>query len=222
VTIPDESIKKIPAKSSRLLGFLAGLNAPTKDTKGLLQLYAEKYFLKNLVSEKAKLKMADAEPGLFIIASSLPDVAALIATAKDEENQATDMDISIGEIKNSTNFSTDDAINQTACYLMLLMYWWWRAWFGREMEDVYGFAVCGPLCKDTKGTTGKRNFGGQRTVHSAQYSISIAKLSTPATLGKMNAVTVLSNSYYMSVVIQECACFANFCPVNAFGIRCET
>eukprot|EP00978_Attheya_sp_CCMP212_P005826 scaffold12979_cov38-Attheya_sp.AAC.2 len=67
VTILDESIKKIPAISSRLLGFLAGLNAPTAekaiDTKGLLQLYAEKYFPKNLVSEKAKLKMADAEPG---------------------------------------------------------------------------------------------------------------------------------------------------------------
>eukprot|EP00978_Attheya_sp_CCMP212_P017374 scaffold46189_cov43-Attheya_sp.AAC.1 len=49
VTIPDESINKIPAISSGLLGFLAGLNAPTTtmyteqaiDTKGLLQLYAE-------------------------------------------------------------------------------------------------------------------------------------------------------------------------------------
>eukprot|EP00978_Attheya_sp_CCMP212_P005825 scaffold12979_cov38-Attheya_sp.AAC.1 len=108
------------------------------------------------------------------------------------------MDISIGEIKNSSNYSTYDAIDQTACYLMLLMYWW-RACFGREMEDVYGFAVCGPLFKDTKGTTGKRNFlGHQRIVHSAQYSISIVKLSAPATLGKMNAVTVLSNSYDVS------------------------
>jgi hypothetical protein len=36
---------------------------------------------------------------------------------------------------------------------------------------------------------------GRKKVQSAMYSISIVKLSAPATLGKMNTVTVLSNTY---------------------------
>jgi hypothetical protein len=44
--------------------------------------------------------MKVAEPGLFVKASSRPDVAALISTSRDDTGAITDSDISFGEIKN--------------------------------------------------------------------------------------------------------------------------
>jgi hypothetical protein len=49
-----------------------------KDTKSLLELYATKYLPEGLVDDGAQQRMKVAEPGLFVKASSRPDVAALI------------------------------------------------------------------------------------------------------------------------------------------------
>jgi hypothetical protein len=70
--------------------------------------------------------------------------------------------------------------------LMLLQYWW-KVFCGREVDEVYGFTVCGPKCRDTKGH--KRNLFG--SVTNARYVICLIKLSAPLTLGGMNVATIL-------------------------------
>jgi hypothetical protein len=69
---------------------------------------------------------------------------------------------------------------------MLLQYWW-KVFCGREVDEVYGFTVCGPKCNDTKGH--KRNLFG--SVTNAKYVICLIKLSAPLTLGGMNVATIL-------------------------------
>jgi RIO1 family len=157
-----------------------------KDTKSLLELYATKYLPEGLVDGRAQQRMKVAEPGLFVKASSRPDVGALISTARDETGVVTDSDISFGEIKNDDGCTARNAIDQEVCYLMLLLYWW-KVFCGREVDEVFGFTVCGPKCRDTKGL--KRNLFG--SVTNARYVICLIKLSAPLTLGGMNVATIL-------------------------------
>jgi hypothetical protein len=157
-----------------------------KDTKSLLELYATKYLPEGLVDDRAQQRMKVAEPGLFVKASSRPDVAALISTARDETGVVTDSDISFWEIKNDDGYMARNAIDQGVCYLMLLQYWW-KVFCGREVDEVYGFTVCGPKCRDTKGH--KRNLFGNVT--NSNYVICLIKLSAPLTLGGINKATIL-------------------------------
>ena len=69
-------------------------------------------------------QMKAAQHGLFVKATSGPDLGVLISTARDENGNVTDTDISLGEIKNDDSYCTKDALEQEVCYLMLLKYWW--------------------------------------------------------------------------------------------------
>ena len=72
---------------------------------------------------------------------------------------------------------------------MLLQYWW--KVFGRAVDEVHDFTVCGPRCSDTKGL--KRNVFGAPT--NARYSICLIKLSAPLKLGYLDMATVLEEWY---------------------------
>jgi hypothetical protein len=193
ISVPEESRKEPkPKRFEHLRLIFSNIDRgdrvayAEKDTMSLLELYATKYLPEGLVDDRAQQRMKVAEPGLFVKASSRPDVAVLISTARDDTGVITDSDISFGEIKNDDGYTTCNAIDQEVCYLMLLQYWW-KVFCGRQVDEVYGFIVCGPKCSDTKGH--KHNLFG--SVTDARYVVCLIELSAPLTLGGMNVATIL-------------------------------
>lgn len=205
IHIPDECKKKPKEKERSILETFTSYRNPAsfqeKDMRTILSIYAAGE-LKGLIGEDVIPKMSDAEPGLFVRATSRPDVAGtvtIIETAEDEEIDGADNsselqeaedadgDAVTGEVKNADNFTVRDALMQEGAYLMLMLYWW-RVFARREAQTVYGFTICGPLCRDLKKR--KRRWNG-KPIADAHYSICLLKLLSPATLG-----TVPSLSFY--------------------------
>ena len=67
-----------------------------KGMREILKLYSDQ-FLSSVVGEKARNKMETTEPGLFIRASSRPDMAAAVVPVEGGEGSG---DILTGEVKN--------------------------------------------------------------------------------------------------------------------------
>jgi hypothetical protein len=159
-----------------------------KNIKSLLEIY-----LKHLQNNGFDLgdtnmvtkRMKNAQPGLVVTTTSRPDFAFLLS-AEDSIDGKIDMDITFGEIKNHDKYWTQDAVNQEILYLMALQYWW-KVICAREVDDVYGFTICGQGCKDMKPS--KRTHYGNRT--SPHYMIAIIKLSASKKLGHCKVATVL-------------------------------
>jgi hypothetical protein len=146
-----------------------------KNIKNLLEIYLN--HLQNngfdlVDTNTVTTRMKTAQTGLVVTKTSRPDLAFLLS-AKDNDGKI-DIYITFGEIKNHVN------------YLMALQYWW-KVICAREVDDVYGFTICGQRCKDMK--PGKRAHDGIPT--SPNYMIAIIKLSASEKLGHRKVATVL-------------------------------
>jgi len=108
--------------------------ADDRDAKSVLDLYAAKY-LQGICDKSTTMK--EAEPGLFLLLTSRPDIVALIRHARD---------LVIAEIKNREDYSSESAIDQEVCHLIVLLYWW-RVLCGKNIEKVRGFTICRPECR---------------------------------------------------------------------------
>lgn len=78
--------------------------------------------------------------GNLVTSSSLSDISCFNSKSKR---------IFHGEIKVKKNYSIKDGIRQCAGYLWHQL-WWFRTVQRLGVEQVYGFTICGPHCKDTK------------------------------------------------------------------------
>ena len=155
-----------------------------RDTKNLLDLYAEKFIADACLGST---KMKEAAPGLFIKTSSRPDIVALIRNVKD---------ILFAQIKNDDRYSNEDAVEQQICYLMLLLYWW-RVICNRNVESVCGFTICGPRCRSNIVRKRKWfNLIGEQD--EKMYHISFIEVSVPSLLGQLNTAKIWQKVYNVS------------------------
>ena len=74
-------------------------------------------------------RMKAAQHGLFVKATSGPDLGVLISTARDEKGNVTDTDISLGEIKNDDSYCTcirtrSVLFDATEILVGLVAVWW--------------------------------------------------------------------------------------------------
>lgn len=105
-------------------------------------------------------KMARIMRDLPVTTTSKPDLVAL-------DNRNGREELWMGEFKNAPNYDESNARFQCTTYLMSLLYWL-RAVQGRSVEAVFGFYVCGCLCKDQRGM---------------KYVVGLLKLNAPRIIG---------------------------------------
>jgi len=157
IIAPLESKKQAKEKDRTFLSRLYDSFVASQDRnlESLLDLYASEYFAKaNMIHLETLRAMKEAEPGLFIRAGSRPDLSGMVGADGDET--LVDGNVATGGVKNDEGFLEDDAIMQEAAYLSLLLYLW-RSIAGCAVQQVHGFVVCGPRCRDIKAR--KRDFG---------------------------------------------------------------
>ena len=165
--------------------------------KSILDMYAENYFVNmGLVEGTDVVSVRGAEPGLFVRASSRPDISVIIKAADN-----TDGDVATGEVKNDDNFTVKDAVMQEGAYLMLLLYWW-KVFAGRDVSSVFGFVVCGPFCRDLKQR--KRSWYGESPTD-ARHCICLLRLSAPQSLGDIPCLWI-----HKMVCLNDDVCSVDF------------
>ena len=111
--------------------------------------------------ERPKKKLRRVAPGLPITMSSLCDVSVRVKSG----GQKYQDELVVGELKHRGEYAKSQCEKQALIHMSAVFYWL-RVTMGLPAQSVYGFAVCGPKCKDI-------DF----------HSVTLLKMSAPACLG---------------------------------------